>query len=298
MNWYRENRWLGNFLIAFAFAVLIGLWFLFHAKSDFADASAEFTAAATERNRLEHLNPFPNEENFRKTQAALDNYGATLTKLKEELKAQVLPVAPIAPNEFQSRLRQAIVTTTEKARANRVKLPENFHLGFDEFATTLPGSGAAAASLGQELAQIELLLGILIDARVDTITTLKRVTPPPETATAATPPAPTPARKPPGPANAAPGAVERSIVDLAFAASPSAMRKVLNQIASSERQFFVVRTLYVRNEQLKGPSREQTAATGKAAETAAATSPSAIKFIVGNEHVENTARIEMVRVAF
>jgi hypothetical protein len=293
VNWYRENRWLGNFLIALAAAVLLALWFLFHARSGFAEALAQFNEAATERNRLEHLNPFPNEENFRKTQAALDNYGATLTKLKEELKAQVLPVAPVAPNEFQSRLRQAIVSTTEKARANRVKLPENFRLGFDEFATTLPGNAAAAASLGQELAQVELLVGILIDARVDAITTLKRGTLPPETAAATTP-----ARKPPGPANAAPGPVERLIVDLAFTASPSAMRKVLNQIASSERQFFIVRTLYVRNEQLKGPSREQTATTAKAAETGATTSPSAIKFIVGNEHVENTARIEMVRFSF
>jgi hypothetical protein len=76
------------------------------------------------------------------------------------------------------------------------------------------------------------------------------------------------------------------------------MRKVVNQIASTERQFFIVRTLYVRNEQLKGPSREQAAATSKAAETAAATSPNAIKFIVGNEHLEDTARIEMVRFTF
>jgi hypothetical protein len=293
MNWYRENRWLGNFLLALGAAALLALWFVFHAKSGLADASAEFNQAATERSRLEHLNPFPNEENFLKTQAALDNYRATLTKLKEELKAQVLPAAAIAPNEFQSRLRQAIVSTTEKARPNRVKLPDNFHLGFDEFATTLPGSASAAASLGQELAQIELLLGILIDARVDTITNLKRVILPLETAAA-----PVPARKPPGPANAASGPVERSIVDLTFAASPTAMRKVVNQIASSERQFFIVRTLYIRNEQLKGPPREQAAATGKAAETAAAASPNAIKFIVGNEHIENTARIELVRFTF
>jgi len=288
MNWYRENRWLGNFLIAFAVTALLALWFLFRARSGFTEASAQFNEAATERNRLEHLNPFPNEGNFRKTQAALNDYGATLTKLKEELRARVLPVEPIAPNEFQSRLRRAIVNTTEKARANRVKLPENFHLGFDEFRTTLPTT-AAAPLLGQELAQVELLLGILIDARVDSITAVKRILPP-ETAAATTPAA----RKPAGAADAAPAVVERAIVDLTFTASPSAMRKVLNQIASGERQFFIVRTLYVRNQQLKGPDREQTAAT-------AATTPppaSAIKFIVGNEHVEITARIEMVRFAF
>jgi len=288
MNWYRENRWLGNFLIAFAVTALLALWFLFHARSGFTEASAQFNEAATERNRLEHLNPFPNEKNFRKTQAALNDYGATLTKLKEELRAQVLPVEPIAPNQFQSSLRQAIVNITGKARANRVKLPENFHLGFDEFGTTLPTT-AAAPLLGQELAQVELLFGILIDARVDAIAVVKRILPP-ETAAATTPAV----RKPAGAANAAPAVVERAIVDLTFTASPSATRKVLNQIASAERQFFIVRTLYVRNQQLKGPAREQTAAT-------AATTPpptSAIKFIVGNEHVEITARIEMVRFTF
>ena len=289
MNWYRENRWLGNFLIAFAITALLALFFLFRARSGFIEASAQFNEAATERNRLEHLNPFPNEGNFRKTRAALDDYGATLTKLKAELRAQVLPVEPIAPNEFQSRLRRAIVNTTEKARANRVKLPENFHLGFDEFRTTLPTT-AAAPLLGQELAQVELLFGILIDARVDAIAAVKRTTPPAEATAAPTPPP----KKPSAPANAAPPVVERAIVDLTFTASPSAIRKVSNQIASAERQFFIVRTLYVRNQQLKGPAREQTAAT-------AGTTPpptSAIKFIVGNEHVEITARIEIVRFAF
>jgi hypothetical protein len=289
MNWYRENRWLGNFLIAFAVTALLALYFLFRARSGFTEASAQFNQAASERNRLEHLNPFPNEGNFRKTRSALDDYSATLTKLKADLRAQVLPVEPIAPNEFQSRLRRAIVNTTEKARANRVKLPENFHLGFDEFRTTLPTT-AAAPLLGQELAQVELLFGILIDARVDAIAAVKRTTPPAEATAAPTPPP----KKPSAPANAAPPVVERVIVDLTFTASPSAMRKVLNQIASAERQFFIVRTLYVRNQQLKGPAREQTAAT-------AGTTPpptSAIKFIVGNEHVEITARIEIVRFAF
>src|SRR5438477_12874820 len=121
MNWYRENRWLGNLVIVFAGAALLTLWFLFHAKNDFVEAWTQFNNAATERNRLEHLNPFPNEENFRKTQAALDDYDASLNKLKNEVRAQTLLVVPLAPNEFQSRLRQAIVGTTETARTNRIK---------------------------------------------------------------------------------------------------------------------------------------------------------------------------------
>lgn len=288
MNWYRENRWLGNFLIAFAVSALLAVWFLFRASKALAEASAEFSQVATERTRLEHLNPFPNEENYRKTQAGLENYGAALNKSKEDLEKQVIPLLALAPNEFQSRLRQAILSATERARANRVKLPDNFYLGFDEFVTALPNM-AEAALLGEELGQIELLVNILIDARVDAITALKRAM-----ASSAEPAASPVAHK----ATAtAPTVVERAIVDLTFTASPTAMQKVLNQTAGSDGQFFIVRALQVRNEQQKGPSREQSAPTAWA--SASATSPTgALKFIVGNEHVETAAKIELVRFAF
>src|SRR2546423_15440343 len=121
MNWYRENRWLGNFLLGCAVALLLSVWFLFYGKGSFDDALTEFNAAATERSHLEHLNPFPNEENFRKTRAELDNYSATLNKLKDELSAQTLPIAPLAPNEFQSRLRRGIFRTYAKEAGVRVK---------------------------------------------------------------------------------------------------------------------------------------------------------------------------------
>src|ERR1700693_508704 len=289
MNWYRENRWLGNFVIAFAVSLLPAFWFLFYAKGQFAEACARFNEVATERTRLEHLNPFPNEDNFRKTQAALTNYGATLNKTKEELKTQTVPLAPLAPNEFQSRLRRAIVNVTERARSNRVKLPENFNLGFEEFTGALPDA-AASPLLGQQLNQAELLVNILIDNRVDAITIVTRPTAPAEPAAAASPAA----RKA---STESPKVVEWAVVDLAFMASPSALRKVLNQIASSDRQFFIVRTLHVRNEQQKGPPREQGAASNATA-PAAATPHGATKFIVGNERVETAVSVELIRFTF
>src|SRR5262249_30691670 len=162
--------------------------------------------------------------------------------IKEELKNHVAPAQSLAPNQFQSRLRQAILSTTERARTNRVKLPENFFLGFDEFATTLPANDKEAQRLGQELQQIESLLGILVEAKVDEVASLKRDNPP-ETAPATTQ------------NSAGLSIVERTVVDLTFTASPSAMRMVLNQFANSDHQFFIVRALQVHNEQPKGPSR-------------------------------------------
>jgi hypothetical protein len=291
MNWYRENRWLGNFMIGFVASLVIALWFLFHAQGEFSDAAAQFNEVATERARLEHLNPFPNEQNFKKTQDALETYGATLNKTKEDLKSQVVPLAPLAPNEFQTRLREAIANVTERARANRVKLPENFHLGFDEFTAALPDT-AASPLLGQQLAQVEALANILIDNRVDAITDLKRPAPAPPPSGIAPPAAGT--RKP-----ETAKVIERAAVDVAFTASPTALRKALNQIASFDRQFFIVRTLHVRNEQQKGPAREQAAAAASASPAPnASNSPGAIKFIVGNEHLEAAASVELVRFTF
>jgi hypothetical protein len=289
MNWYRENRWLGNFLLAFGAAAIFALWFLFHSKSVLAEALAQFDEVATERVRLEHLNPFPNEDNFHKTQVALENYGAALNKIREELKSHVVPAQPLAPNEFQSRLRQAILSTTERARTNRVKLPESFYLGFDEFVAALPANEKEAQLLGQELQQIELLIAILVDAKVDGITALKRAI-----ASSAEPGASPVGQKA---STAVPIVFERAVVDLTFTASPSAMRKVLNQIVSSDRQFFIVRALQVRNEQPKGPPRESST-TSPAASAGATTPAGALKFIVGNEHLGTAAKIEMVRLNF
>src|ERR1044071_5793152 len=98
MNWFGQNRWLGTLLIVFAIATIGALYFLFSAKSNSNDAQAKFQEAVTEKNRLERLDPFPNEANHRKMKMHLENYTAALTKLKDELKARVPNPPPLAPN--------------------------------------------------------------------------------------------------------------------------------------------------------------------------------------------------------
>lgn len=298
-EWFRENRWLGTFLVGFGLTSLLALWFLLSAKSGANDAAAEFGNAAAERNRLEGLDPFPSEANYRKMKVHIDNYAASLEKFRENLKTHAIAAVPeLKPNEFQMRLRQAMVTVAEKARGNRVKLPENFALGFEEFTLGLPNS-ADAPGLGQEVAQAELLANILIDARVDAIGAFKRVT-----SLSPGPAAPTPAPRR-APANA-PKLLERGVVDLSFTAAPSVTRRVLNQIASSPQQFYIMRTLHVRNENDKGPSRETAAAGAAPAPPPNAAGPAAstgktnaaLTFIVGNEHVQTAIRVEMIRFTY
>jgi len=305
MNWFRQNRLLGTALIAFGICLLVAGSLFYSARSKWSDARQAFDKAAAERNRLERLDPFPNDANYRKLKVHLENYGAALDKMKEELRKQVVPAPPLAPNEFQSRLRQATIATLNRAHANNVKIPDKFELGFDEFTTTMPKT-AVAPLLGQELSQIQMLVNILLDAKVDSVTAFYRAPLPEERGVTPTPtPKPTPVPRQKTAARggkstklaesvaiAPPALLERNVADLTFKATPAAARKVLNDIVSPTGQFFIIRTLYVHNEKDKGPPREKTAeANPSPAETG-------LNFIVGNEHIEVSARIEMVRFMF
>src|SRR6266571_2003299 len=307
MNWFQQNRWLGTFLVVFGICGLTAGVLFFLARSNWNRARSVFDTAAAERSRLERLDPFPNDANYRKMKVLLGNYSAALDKLKEELKTEAIPAPPLAPNEFQSRLLQTMLATTQKARLNKVKLPTIFYLGFDPFVTSLPNSNETARLLGQELSQTQMLINILLDARVDSVTSLQRMPLPEEHGIALTPTlAPVAAGrkgssvrgpKPAGTPAASPKLLERNVVDLSFKASPAAARKVLNQIASSPAQFYIIRTLYVRNEKDKGPPREKTAEPNPPAKEPSAPSHPAnapLTFIVGNEHIEISARIEML----
>lgn len=291
MNWFRENRFLGAFLIGFGACLLLALWFLFSAKSDWDDASARFANSAAERNRLEHLAPYPNGENLRKMKAHAEDYSTALARLKEELKMRVTAVVPMAPNEFQSHLRVAINAVADKARASKIKLPDKFYLGFDEFAAALPNESAAPL-LGQELLQIEWLINGLLEARVDAISAFRRLPSAEE-------------RGNPAGVKSTPAAtvklLDRNVVEVTFFSTPSAARKVINQIAGASRHFCIIRQLHVRNEKDKGPPREaggETSASVPSASPAAKPAPAALNFIVGNERIETTAKIEIVRFTF
>jgi len=304
MKWFQQNRAFGMLLIGFAISALLAGALSYWRWTAWADARQAFDQVAAERNRLEHLDPFPNEPNYRKLQGYLARYSEALDKFKEQLKAEVAPAPPLAANEFQSRLRQAVVAALDRARANNVKLPDKFQLGFDEFARAMP-STAVTPLLGQELSQIQMLINILLDSKVDSVTSFRRA---PLTEERGASPTPAPASPRPRVATAKPGStpvpilIERNVVDVTFKAAPSAARKVLNEIVASSGQFFVIRTVYVHNEKDKGPPHDKTASpTPMPAAQASPGQPgagAALNFIVGNEHIEVSATIEMLRFTF
>ena len=302
MNWFQQNRFLGTFLGAFVCATLLSGYFLFQAKSAADEQAERLDATINELNRLRASAPFPNEDNLRKTKATTDSYRTSLQALEGELKNRMFPRRPLQPNEFQAQLRQAVIAVSERARARRVQLPENFNLGFDEYATSLPNS-VVAPRLGRQLKAIEWLANRIIEAHVDSLNSLTRSALPEEKAAAT--PTPPPGRSGGG---AAPKAAEEdarivdsTCVSLVFTGSPAAARNVLNQVTSAKEQFYIIRTLQVKNSAGKGPKRGEPAVPNAlavpqgAAATAGKAPQSGITFIVGNEDLRVAARIEIVR---
>ena len=301
MKWFQQNRALGTLLLAAGTGILLCGALLYWRWSVWSDAKQTFDQAAAERNRLQGLNPFPDNANYKKLQGFLEKYNAALDKFKDDLKADVAADPPLAPNEFQSRLRQTTLAVQDRARTNNVKLPDNFQLGFDEFARMMPGT-AVATLLGQELSQVQMLINVLLDAKVDSITSFRRH-PLTEERGAATTPTPPPgqrtAARPGG--TPAPKLIERNVVDISFRAAPGAARKVLNEITNSAGQFFIIRTLYVHNEKDKGPPHERNPSPTPIPNPQASPgqqAPGGLNFIVGNEHVDVSATIEMLRFTF
>jgi hypothetical protein len=103
-----------------------------------------------------------------------------------------------------------------------------------------------------------------------------------------------------------PKLIEQRTVEFAISASPTAGRRVINQISADNEQFFIIRAIYVKNQKDKGPARETAAGTAAAiplpipvapagARPAPAATPAGpLNFIVGTEHIDLSARVELV----
>jgi len=114
------------------------------------------------------------------------------------------------------------------------------------------------------------------------------------------------AATPRAPPKASPGPklIEERTVEFAISASPTAGRRVINQIAAENEQFFIIRAIHVKNQKDKGPPRENAGPTtpipppvpvvAGAGPAPAATPAGPLNFIVGNEHIDLSARVELL----
>lgn len=240
MNWIRENKFVAVFLGAvIAAAAGIGV-LLYFAIAHYGEVNDTYTAQTVELQRLRSLVPFPDEENLKKFQEQGKVLADAISGLESSLTSYQFPLEPTTPQEFQDKLRTSINTLTAHAAENGVALPKDkaFALGFDRYQSELP-SKDAAAPLARQLAAIELVLDTLINAKVDSITSVDR-----------------PQLQEEKNAKPAKALVVKHPFSISFVTLPKLrVRKVLNDIVTAKNQFYIIRAIHIKNEAQDAPSK-------------------------------------------
>ena len=300
MNWIKENK----FLTGFFAVMLVGLgglgYFLFSAMGSFDEATNRYNTLATELSRLQNLPVSPSQKNLAALGEQKDEAVKTIAAFQSSLAAKTFPYEPMEPAQFQDKLKATKTAVVEKASGSP-KLPDKFFLGFDPYETRPPDNKEVAALLGHELKAIEWLFMQLIESKVTEVKSIKRDSLPEE------------GGKGRGGDKAdkkGRALVNSHTVDLVLQCQQKALGVFLNTLVSPKApQFYIVRTLSLKNQTEKGPPKvannapppppsPSPAPNGVAAPSPAPQAPQSVStYIVGEEQLEVTLQIEIVDFA-
>ena len=298
MNWIKENK----FLTGFFAAMLVGLgglgYFLFSAMGSFDEATTRYNGLASDLTRLQNLPVSPSQKNLAALGAQKDEAVKAIAAFQSSLAAKAFPLEPMTPEQFQDKLKATKNAVVDKAQGSP-KLPDKFFLGFDVYETR-PPEREAAAPLGRELKAIEWLFMQLIESKVTEVKSIKRDQLPEESGKA---------RSGDKGDKKGKALVSSHTVDLVVQCQQSALATFLNSLISPKApQFYIARTVAVKNQNEKGPPRVVNAPppppppspTPNTPPTPTPPAPPAgpiAGYIVGEEQIEVTMQIEIVDFA-
>ena len=302
MNWIKENKFLTGFFATMLAGVGALGYFLFSAMGTFDEASTRYGTMAGELDRLQNLPVSPSDKNLKALAAQKDEAVKVIAAFQSSLAAKAFPSEPLSPEQFQDKLKATMTAIFEKAQGNP-KLPDKFFLGFDSYETRPPESKETAVLLGHQLKSIEWLVGQLIESHVTEIKGIKRD--------------PLPEEGGKGRGVEKGDKKNRSLVnshavEITIQCQQAALAVFLNALISPKApQFYIVRTISVKNQNEKGPAKVAAAAAAAAPPppapapgvvVAAAAQPAAppqaaSTYIVGEEQLEVVMQIEIVDFA-
>jgi hypothetical protein len=298
MNWFKENP----ILTAILAILLAGAG----AMTYFAiDAWAQYDAAVVNYNtqvknveaikkkfyllQIELNDPIKRKDFVNQIEEVTNQYKEALDAFRVSLSKMEVPLEPITPQEFQDNLRNAVNNIRAKAQEKKVKLPDKFYLGFEDFQSQLP-TPEAAPILNREFKTIQKLVNQLVDLKVDSIDLLERKQPTPQ---AAPTPSPAQGKKPADLAPVSPK-IGVSYLTLTFTSSLEKCRYAINEIPKS-KEFLIVRNLTIENTKPAPPSRNpKPDQENLAQQSVVKDSPKTIQVIVGTESVKSSLNIEIL----
>ncbi len=307
MNWIKENKFLAGFFAVMLVGVGVLGYLLFGAMSRADEATTRYTETSGELNRLQNLPVSPNKKNLDALVAQKKDAIDAIAAFQSMLATKTFPRDSMTPEGFQDKLKATKNTVVEKA-AGVTELPKpKFFLGFDVYETRPPDKDAAEP-LGHELKAIEWLFGKLIESRVTEVKNIKREPLPEESGKA---------RGNERGDRKGRNLLTANIVEMTMQCRQESLAAFLNTLVSPKApQFYIVRSIRVKNQNEKGPPRVDANAgaasvppppapplpPGSPPDAApipeAAAAPKVVSsYIVGEEQLEVTLQIEIVNFA-
>ena len=295
MNWIKENKFLTGFFATMLVGVGVLGYFLYSAMGGYDEATTRYTGLASELSRLQNLPVSPSQKNLTALAAQKKEAVEVIAAFQSSLAAKAIPAEPMSPEQFQDKLKATKNAVAEKAQTT-TKLPDKFFLGFDPYETRPPDNKEVAALLGHQLKAIEWLFGQLIESRVTEVKSIKREPLPEEGGKAR--------GTEKGDKKGKAALVTSHTVEISVQCRQSSLAQFLNALVSPKApQFYIVRTLSLKNQNEKGPPKVVTAAPPPPAPVAVGTPAppaqpqAASTYIVGEEQIEVTMQIDIVDFA-
>jgi hypothetical protein len=209
-------------------------------------AKLQFDELTGEINRMLNMPLFPSQQNLQAKQEALAEFKKDAGELAAKLQAK-------RPKSLQNTDPQTFTDTLVKTATECLKayadvgigaddaktgMPKGFYLGFEEYVST-PAQGGATGLLGYQLGAISELHKTLASAKPNRLVNFLRVKQPEEKSQPYTPEE---------------GAAYRALpLEVTFSGSENSMREFINGLQTSQKYFFLIRTLRIKNEKQVGP---------------------------------------------
>ena len=275
MNWIRENKFLACFSAIMVVGVGALAFLLISAIGNYDATHNKYTSLTAQLNALQNRQPYPNSQNLEDYQKQTTALATVIENLEQKLSAVQFPLDPtMTPAKFQAKLQATVIDEITKAKATGVTLPDKFALGFDRYLTAPPVQ-AAAAPLERELRAMQFLFDELLDSTgVQSISSTPPVfrAPLPEEETGGKP---------------STGLVVKSPVEISFVANPTTVRKILNDLVETNKQFYIVRLVQIRNQGDKELAKTDAWKNMK-------DKAGNLQYVLGTEKLEVTLSLEIV----
>ncbi len=242
MSWIKDNKFaalLGGVTLLVAIVLLyVGMTF----RSNYSQALQSYQDAAAEVDEFESLPLYPSDANRDGKTKALNEYRAAITGLRNSFdKFRPKELKNIAPQDFTGNAKSAQEAVKNAFESAKTKLPDEFFLGFEDYASGSLAPGDATGILNFQLGAIKHLMLALAKTAPSQLQNLHRPKPPEEDGGKWV--------------AGADDAYRAYPVEVTFKATEHSAREFLDALANSPDYFYCVRCLRLANDKNKAPNK-------------------------------------------